>query len=97
MADCMAMPHTWEEFLEDFKFVDDKEVYTNGAELISVHRVKQMVEYFFQTNEDGATRAMQEKMNYLMEEARYHSQQMRILEAQMDVVRLIFGKGHRIE
>ena len=95
MAEMMAMPNTWEEFIEQFKFVDDKEVYTNGAELISVLRVKQMVEHFFLTDDDGATRNMRDKMNYLMEEARYHSQQMRILEAQMDVVRLIFGRDYR--
>lgn len=47
MAECMWMPDSWEKFIEDFCFTDDKEVYTNGAELIAVFRVKQMVEYYF--------------------------------------------------
>ena len=47
MAECMWMPDTPEEFIEEFAFVDSKQVYTNGAELISVLRVKQMLEHYF--------------------------------------------------
>ena len=47
MAENMWMPDTPEEFIDGFKFVDDKEVYTNGAELISVLRVRQMMEHYF--------------------------------------------------
>lgn len=47
MAECMWMPDSWEEFIEDFSFIDGKEVYTNGSELIAVFRVKQMVEHYF--------------------------------------------------
>lgn len=31
MACCMTFPATFEEFAEDYKIVDSKEVYTNGT------------------------------------------------------------------
>lgn len=46
MADCMAFPKTAEEFIEQYKFTDTKQEYTNGAELIPVFRVKQMLEHY---------------------------------------------------
>lgn len=47
MSDCMAFPKTAEEFIEQYKFTDTKQEYTNGAELIPVFRVKQMLEHYF--------------------------------------------------
>ena len=47
MANCMAFPKTAEEFIEQYKFTDTKQEYTNGAELIPVFRVKQMLEHYF--------------------------------------------------
>ena len=41
---CMAFPETFDEFAEIFGFVDSKEYYTNGSELIQVFRVKQWLE-----------------------------------------------------
>ncbi|MGN0568820.1 MAG: hypothetical protein ACI4JR_09560 [Acutalibacteraceae bacterium] len=41
MADYMIFPETVEEFIEKYKFKDDKEIYTNGADLIPVFRIKQ--------------------------------------------------------
>ena len=41
MADVMNFPETFEEFAEQYKIVDKKEVYTNGTELIPIFRVKQ--------------------------------------------------------
>lgn len=46
MADCMAFPKTAEEFIEQYKFTDTKQEYTNGAELMPVFRVKQMLEHY---------------------------------------------------
>ena len=45
MSECMTFPDTFEEFAESYGLVDDKEVYTNGAELIPVFRVKQWLEH----------------------------------------------------
>ena len=45
MADCMTFPDTVEEFMEQYKIVDTKEVYTNGAELVSIFRMKQWFEH----------------------------------------------------
>ena len=50
MADCMAFPKTADEFIQQYKFTDTKQEYTNGAELISVFRVKQMLEHYFATD-----------------------------------------------
>ena len=43
----MSMPITAEEFIDSFKFKDSQQVYTNGAELISVLRVHQMLDYYY--------------------------------------------------
>ena len=45
MADCMTFPDTIEEFMEQYKIVDTKKVYTNGSELISIFRMKQWFEH----------------------------------------------------
>jgi predicted RNA-binding Zn-ribbon protein involved in translation (DUF1610 family) len=47
MADCMMFPKTADEFIEQYSFKDEKQEYTNGAELIAVFRVKQMMEHYF--------------------------------------------------
>ena len=41
MCDCMIFPETVEEFIEQYKLKDDKEIYTNGVDLIPVFRIKQ--------------------------------------------------------
>ena len=45
MAVMMTFPETFDEFAEEYGFVDEKEVYTNGSELIQVFRVKQWLEH----------------------------------------------------
>lgn len=47
MADAMIFPDTFEEFVKIFGFVDSKEYYTNGSELIQVFRVEQWLEHEF--------------------------------------------------
>lgn len=44
MADCMNFPDTVEEFMEQYKVTDYKHIYTNGAELIPIFRMKQWFE-----------------------------------------------------
>lgn len=46
MADRMEFPNTMKEFIDSFSFKDSEEVYTNGAELISVFRVEQGFEHY---------------------------------------------------
>ena len=41
MGDCMIFPETFDEFAEQYKIVDSKEIYTNGTELIPIFRVRQ--------------------------------------------------------
>lgn len=44
MNEQMQFPETFEEFAKEFGFKDDKEVYTNGSDLIPIFRVKQWLE-----------------------------------------------------
>lgn len=45
MSDCMSFPATFDEFAEQYKIVDSKEVYTNGTELIPIFRVNQWLRH----------------------------------------------------
>ena len=46
MSDMMFFPASWEDFLREYSFKDKEEIYTNGADLISVFRVRQMMEHY---------------------------------------------------
>ena len=39
MSDAMMFPETIEEFIDQYKFIDTDQIYTNGSELIQVFRV----------------------------------------------------------
>ena len=41
----MEFPNTFDEFVKEYGFKDDKEVYTNGSDLIQIFRVKQWLEH----------------------------------------------------
>lgn len=45
MSDCMISPNNWRKFLRDYSFKDSGKIYTNGAELIPVFRVEQLIEH----------------------------------------------------
>ena len=45
MSDAMSFPATVEEFMEQYKIVDREEVYTNGAEMVPIFRMKQWFEH----------------------------------------------------
>ena len=46
MSESMPFPTNWKEFLQEYSFLDIREVYTNGSRLIPVFRVEQMIEHF---------------------------------------------------
>lgn len=46
MGNVMDMPDTFEEFIKEYSFKDEKEYYTNGSELVQVLRVMQAWEYY---------------------------------------------------
>lgn len=46
MSDMMSFPASWKEFLQEYSFLDIREVYTNGSRLIPVFRVEQMMEHY---------------------------------------------------
>lgn len=45
MADMMLFPDTVEEFMEQYRVTDTKQVYTNGADLVPIFRMKQWFEH----------------------------------------------------
>lgn len=45
MNEQMEFPETFEGFAKEYGFKDDKEVYTNGSDLIPIFRVKQWLEH----------------------------------------------------
>lgn len=45
MADMMIFPETVEEFMERYKITDTEQIYTNGAELVPIFRMKQWFEH----------------------------------------------------
>ena len=45
MSDMMQFPETVEEFMEQYKMVDRKEVYSNGTEYVPIFRMKQWFEH----------------------------------------------------
>ena len=46
MADRMIFPKTIQEFIKDYSFKDEQEIYTNGAMLIPVFRMEQAHIYY---------------------------------------------------
>ena len=46
MADMMIFPKTIDEFIDDFSFFDEDQVYTNGGRLIQVFRIYQALEHY---------------------------------------------------
>ena len=45
MADMMTFPNTVEEFMEQYKITDTEQIYTNGAELVPIFRMKQWFDH----------------------------------------------------
>ena len=46
MADMMNFPKTIEEFIDDYSFFDEEQIYTNSSKLISVFRIYQALEHY---------------------------------------------------
>lgn len=45
MSEIMEFPENLDEFIKQYSFKDEKEIYTNGSELIHVFRIKQWYEH----------------------------------------------------
>lgn len=46
MPDCMEFPKNILDFISEYSFKDQDEVYTNGSELIQVFRIIQALEHY---------------------------------------------------
>lgn len=51
MNTSIEFPDDWHDFLKLNQFIDSKEVYTNGIELIPVFRVEQLIEHLLKEQE----------------------------------------------
>ena len=63
MEDIMEFPNTMKEFIDSYSFKDSKEIYTNGAELISVFRVEQGLEHYAKEIRANAIDDLMEKVS----------------------------------
>jgi len=61
MADMMTFPETVDEYMEQYKITDTKQIYTNGAELVPIFRMKQWFEH-----KTDRMKFVQEAVNTLM-------------------------------
>lgn len=46
MCDTMTFPKTIKEFIEEYQFTDEEQIYTNGSKLIQVFRIMQALEHY---------------------------------------------------
>ena len=44
-GEMMKFPETVDEFMESYKIVDTKQLYTNGSELVPIFRMRQWFEH----------------------------------------------------
>lgn len=52
MNTSIEFPDDWHDFLKSNQFIDSKEVYTNGSELIQVYIVEQLIEHLLKEQEE---------------------------------------------
>ena len=53
MADVMTFPKTVDEFMEQYKVVDEDHVYSNGTAYVPIFRMKQWFEHLKAEAEEG--------------------------------------------
>ena len=46
MCDAMNFPKTIKEFIQEYQFTDEEQIYTNGSKLIQVFRIMQALEHY---------------------------------------------------
>ena len=46
MTEVMTFPKTINEFIDNYSFFDEKQIYTNGGKLIPVFRIYQALIYY---------------------------------------------------
>lgn len=51
MGEEMKFPDTLDEFMKQYSFIDEEQIYTNGSELIQTFRIKQWEEHNKQENQ----------------------------------------------
>ena len=52
MDEKMEFPNTLDEFIRQYSFIDEEQIYTNGIELIPVFRIRQWEEHKKEENQE---------------------------------------------
>ena len=68
MGDLQTFPDDPKDFLMDHSFVDSKQYYTNGASLIPVFRVEQMIDHYFRRSEFNLDEFLEDLSKLLYED-----------------------------
>ena len=65
MSEEMKFPDTLDEFIKQYSFIDEEQIYTNGSELIQTFRIKQWEEHKKQENQElkNSINALQKELN----------------------------------
>lgn len=93
MSDAMMFPKTVYEFMEQYKIVDSDEVYTNGAELVPIFRMKQWFEHVdaepirhgHWIRNDNGTYSCSECHSWVPNEQHYYARYCLFCGAKMDL------------
>lgn len=64
MSEEMKFPDTLNEFIKQYSFIDEEQIYTNGSELIHTFRVKQWEEHKKQENQELKKELEENKLNH---------------------------------
>ena len=46
MSDTMTFPANIKDFIKEYSFLDEDQIYTNGSELIQVYRIYQALKHY---------------------------------------------------
>ena len=65
MSEEMKFPDALDEFIKQYSFIDEEQIYTNGSELIQTFRIKQWEEHKKQENQElkNSINALQKELN----------------------------------
>lgn len=91
MSEEMKFPDTLDEFIKQYSFIDKKQIYTNGSELIHTFRVKQWEEHKRKENQE-----LKRKLNESIHKATEFESEVYELKKQLEEYKNELGKADSI-
>jgi hypothetical protein len=80
MADMMTFPNTVEEFMEQYKITDTEQIYTNGAELVPIFRMRQWFDHKPEQHEIGYSECASAMLKMWIDEVLTDGEYNRIMD-----------------